>query len=265
MQRGFGFAALLLGSIGLMACLAGLIFIWVVRPTVLRSSAEILDAADGGLTFVEEKSQRAAELVKRVRDSVDPIAGKILKLADKTDRTPEEEKDLNRIEVDLAERLRQVDAIAEAVETAVAFLRQTSRLARSLRAPASHIGAGETAEEDSRNTSDALARLATKLKELRDILAKFRADRDIRKEITENVVLVTRNLNDDLKSVDSKLHEVCEKAVKWRAQIAELRFTVPAWTNRAAIIGSALLVWLGLGQFALARWGWRRACAKQTA
>ena len=125
MKRGIGFVGLGLGSIGLIGCLAGLIVVWVVRPAVLRSSAEILDAADGGLKLVDEKATRADELVKRIRGTVDPIAGKILKLADKTDRTPEEEKELKRIEEELVERFHQVDTVAEAAETAVTLLSKT--------------------------------------------------------------------------------------------------------------------------------------------
>lgn len=265
MKRGIGFAAFGLGSIGLTGCLAGLIFIWVVRPIVLRSSAEVLDAADGGLKVVEEKAKRADELVKRIRGSVDPIASKILKLADKTDRTPEEEKDLRRIEEDLAERLRQVDAIAEAGETAVAFLSQTSRVARSLRVPASRIAASSSPEENTQDSSDALSRLAMKLSALREVLAKVRDDKEVRKEIADKVVHVTRDANDSLKAVDSKLQDLRQKAVEWRTEIAELRSTVPACTNWAAAIGSVLLLWLGLGQFALSRWGWGRICARRPA
>jgi type VI protein secretion system component VasF len=43
-----------------------------------------------------------------------------------------------------------------------------------------------------------------------------------------------------------------------RAEIARLRDEIPVWALWLAIIASAVLAWLGLGQFALASWGWRR-------
>jgi hypothetical protein len=136
MKRLIGYLAFVLGGIGLAACLAGLITIWVARPCVLRTSTEAFDAADGALILVDEKATRANELVRAIREVVDPVTTKILTLADKADRTPEDEKELKRIEDALAERLRQVDTIAEIAETAVAFLNKTSRLTRSLRLPA---------------------------------------------------------------------------------------------------------------------------------
>src|SRR5262245_3841505 len=135
MKRGIGFVALGLGGIGLLACLAVVVGIWVVRPAVLQSSTEILDTGDDALKVVEEKAIRADELVKRVGATVDSIANRILKRREETRRTPDEEKDLQRLEEDLVERLGQIDTIAEAAETAVTLLSKTSRLTRSLRKP----------------------------------------------------------------------------------------------------------------------------------
>src|SRR5262249_21907025 len=66
MSRVIGLAALGLGGIGLVGCLAGLIGIWAVRPSFLRSSVEVLDTADGGLKLVSEKTTRADELLKAI-------------------------------------------------------------------------------------------------------------------------------------------------------------------------------------------------------
>jgi DNA repair exonuclease SbcCD ATPase subunit len=262
MKRGIGFAALVLGSVGLAGALAALIGIWVVRPSVLRSSAEILDAADDGLQIVEEKATRADQLLKKIRGTVDPIAGKILKLADKTERTPEQEKELKRIEEDLMQRLGQVDAIAEAAQTAVALLNKTARLTRSLRTPGSLRAGGSQPEGTSLDSSDSLSILAQKLSDLRESLAKV-GDKAVQKDIVDNVVRVSGDASDALKSVDSKLQEVRQKGAEWRTEIAELRTAVPAWVNDAAIIGSVLLVWLGLGQLTLSRWSWGRIGARR--
>src|SRR5262245_42793730 len=43
----------------------------------------------------------------------------------------------------------------------------------------------------------------------------------------------------------------------WK-EVADLRTAVPAWTNWAAVLGSVVLGWMGLGQLVLSRWGWDR-------
>src|SRR5438132_8267593 len=188
MKRMIGFLALGLGGIGLVACLAGLIALWVVRAPVLRSSTEVFDAAGDGLKLVDEKAKRADELVGKVREIVEPVTSKIIKLADKAERTLEDEKELKRMEADLTQRLRQVDTIAETAETAVAFLNKTSRLTGLLRLPTSHNATGQSAAEGSQNSSDALSRLAKKLATLRENLAKFREDKQVQQETVDTVV-----------------------------------------------------------------------------
>ena len=250
----------MLAGIGLAACLAGLVAIWVARPLVLRSSVEILDATDGGLNLVEEKATRADGLATRIRSSVDPVTSKILQLADKADRTPEDQKERKRIEEELTERLRQVEVIAEIAETSVAFLNKTARLTSSLPLPAFRNSIGSRPNEDAQNSLDALGRLATKLKELREKLAKLRDGKQVRQEIVDLLVRVTRDVDENLKLVETNLRRVREKATEGRAAVAELRTTVPVWTNLAAVIGSMTLVWMGLGQFVLLRraWTWTR-------
>jgi hypothetical protein len=256
MSRVIGFAALGLGGIGLVGCLAGLIGIWAVRPSFLRSSIEVLDTADGSLEIVSEKTTRADELLKAIREVVDPVTSKILKLADEGERTPDDEKELKRIEEALARRLDQVDTLAERVETAIAFLNRTPQLTKSLRLTTLQGTAGRAPAETSQDTSNALSRMAKALKSVREILARFREDKQVQKEVAAAVVRLAREVDSELKIVESKLERVRQRAAELGKEVADLRSTVPAWTNWAAVIGSVVLVWMGLGQFVLSRWGW---------
>jgi hypothetical protein len=256
MSRVIGFAALGLGGIGLVGCLAGLIGIWTVRPSFLRSSVEILDTADGDLKLVDEKTTRADELLKAIRRIVDAVNGRILELADKGERTPDDEKELKRIEEALSRRLGQVDAIVELAETAVAFLNRTPHLTRSLRLPTLQGAVGRAPAETSRDSSKALSRLAKALENVRENLAKFREDKQLQKEVVAAVVRLAREVDGELTFVESRLEQVRQEAAELGQEVADLRTAVPAWTNRAAVLGSVVLVWMGLGQWVLSRWGW---------
>jgi hypothetical protein len=258
MSRVTGFAALGLGGIGLVGCLAGLIGIWAVRPSFLRSSVEVLDTADDGLRLVDEKTTRADESLKAIRGIVDPVTGMILKLADKAERTPDDEQELKRIEEALARRRGQVDAVAELAETAVAFLNRTPPLTRSLRLPTARGAVGRAPAGTSQDIANTLSRLAKALENVRENLAKLREDKRVRKEVVAAVVRLASEVDSDLKSVESKLERVRHQAEELGKEAADLRTAVPAWTNGAAVIGSVVLVWMGLGQFVLSRWGWDR-------
>jgi methyl-accepting chemotaxis protein len=260
MKRLIGYLALILSAIGLAGCLAGLVVIWMARPSVLQSSAELLDAADDGLRLVEEKTKRADELVDGIRSSVDPVASKILQLADKSDRTPQEDKELKRVKEKLTERLRQADAMVEAAETAVGIMNKTARLASSVRPAASRILTGSAPDEDSQESSKSLARLATKLKNLAEILAMLREDKQVQKDVVDHVVRVTRDVDDELKLVAANLQRVRQKTTEWQTEVADLRTSLPVWTHSAVIIGSLILAWVGLSRlvFMGRAWIWSR-------
>jgi hypothetical protein len=234
----------------------GLIGIWTVRPSFLSSSVEVLDTADGGLKLVEEKTARADELLKVIRGIVDPVTSKMLKLADKGERTPDDDKELKRIDEALARRLGQVDAIAEQAETAVALLNRTPQLTRSLRLLTAQGAAGRAPAETSQDSSHALSRLAKALENVHENLARFREDKQAQKEVVTAVVRLAREVDSDLKVVESKLERVRQKAAELGKEVTDLRTAVPAWTNWAAVISSVVLVWMGLGQLVLSRWGW---------
>jgi hypothetical protein len=208
------------------------------------------------LKLVNEKATRADELLKAIRRAADPVTGKILKLADKGERTPDDQQELKRTEEALARRLGHVDAIAELGDTAVAFLNRTPRLTMSLWVPTSQDAVGRAPVETSEDSSNALSRLAKALENVRGNLAKFREGTQVQKEVVAAVVGLARDVESELKFVESKLERVRQKAAELGKEVADLRNAVPTWTNEAAVIGSVVLVWMGLGQFVLARWGW---------
>jgi chromosome segregation ATPase len=259
------YLAIVLGVIGLVACMAGLIALWVARPRVLESSAEILAAADDGLKLVEERATHVDELVSKIQSSLDPVSSKILKLADKSAPTPEDEKELKVSAEDLSERLQQVGPIVETAESAVAFLHKSSRLTRSVQQSGFRIPNGKALAEDAEESSQPLSRMAVNLKQLHEKLAMVSGSKQGQKEIVANLVQATRDVDENLKSVTSLLQRVREKAVALGTDVEKLHTKVPAWTNWTAVIGSLVLTWMGLGQFVLFRKGWDAIHPNRTA
>jgi hypothetical protein len=100
--------------------------------------------------------------------------------------------------------------------------------------------------------------VAKALQSVRENLDRFRKDRQAQKEVVTAVVRLAREVDGELTLVESKLERVRQKAAELGTEVADLRTAVPAWTNGAAVIGSVVLVWMGLGQLALSRCGWGR-------
>ena len=105
MNRTIGYLVLVLAGIGLVGCVAGVVAIWVARPSVLQSSDELFGTLEDGLEVVEQKTMQADALVSKIQAGVAPIVGEVTKLAEKADSRPEDEKVLNRIRGELSEHL----------------------------------------------------------------------------------------------------------------------------------------------------------------
>jgi methyl-accepting chemotaxis protein len=150
-----------------------------------------------------------------------------------------------------------LDDIADAGATAIAFLDKIARLSAALRMAARR--AGDESAEDLEPRFPELVRVVSRLTELREMLDKIRAGRPVVREIVDTVGQATRSIEQDLERVDSRLQQLQQNSSQRRIALEEARTsTIPRWINCGAIVASALIVWMGLGQFALMR-GARRS------
>lgn len=256
MKRLIGFLAFWLGCIGFLACVAGVIAIWVIRPGVTHASLETLDTLRSTLKVADEKTKLANQVVSTVRELLDPVNFKIKELAAKAQSSnPEDQKELKRLEEELAKRFQQVDTLAEIFQTAVNVLNKTTRLAKLL--PLKEIGPDrmETSLGETQNTADSLSKLAKNLKTFREALAKIREDKQVQKEIVDTVVDTAKEVNGRLEGVQNKVNLVQQEITELDEEAAHLRSRLPRWITAGAIIGTVMLVWIGLGQLALLRGG----------
>jgi DNA repair exonuclease SbcCD ATPase subunit len=257
MKQVLGLLALVLGGVGFLVCLAGLIALWVVRAPASRSSAEALASAEETLKVVDEKTGRADAVVGKVREVVDPVTSKIRELAAKVQGPQsKDDKELKRIEKELAQRFNKMERLVKVSETAVAMMNKTGRLTRSLSFGAARGGAGPSPKEDLPDSSAALARLSRVLKKLSEALAAFRANPKARKDAVKKVARLARQVNQELDLLSSQIQRARQLATEYAAEVAELKTDLPVWIHWGTVIGSVFLVWMGLGQLALLRLGW---------
>ena len=251
MKRMFRYIALLLGSVGLVGCVAGLVSVWMLRGDVLQGSDELCDVVDDGLQLVEQKLTRAVDLVGQVQSGVDSIPDELREFA--ADRAARGDSTRERIGDKLFNQFERLDEIAEAGATAIAFLDKIDRLNAVLRAAAARRTGDESADALQPRFPE-LARVVSRLTDLREILDKIRAGRPVVREIVDAVAQATRGIEQDLERVDSKLQQLQQNSSQWRNAIEEARTkAIPRWINVTAVVASALAAWMGLGQFALLR------------
>src|SRR5262249_38823812 len=95
------------------------------------------------------------------------------------------------------------------------------------------------------------------LKKLRIALARVREDKQVRMEIVDTVVGVSRDVDQELNLLQDKLTLARQRTAEFQAEAAELRTDMPSWINSAAIVSSVVLLWMALGQLSQLCLGWR--------
>ena len=69
-RRSLGLGTVLLSILGLTVCLAVIVGVWMVKARVETVTNAALEAADRTLAFVDEKLERAEEILKRGQQPV---------------------------------------------------------------------------------------------------------------------------------------------------------------------------------------------------
>ena len=82
MKRLFGWCALALGSLGLLASLAGLVAVWLSRDPVQQAGLQVTQSVNEILKAVEDKACGAGKAVRGVRQAAEPAARAVLRLAE---------------------------------------------------------------------------------------------------------------------------------------------------------------------------------------
>ena len=74
-RRLVGILALTFGLVGVAACGAGAYGVWLVQSRLNRANDKVFDAADRGLSAVQDRIPIAQERVREAKITTDEVAG----------------------------------------------------------------------------------------------------------------------------------------------------------------------------------------------
>jgi methyl-accepting chemotaxis protein len=245
----FGFLAFVLGLVGFLACAGGIVGTWWLRPPVAEAGLETLAGLDDALKTGEERIGQARAAVKTVRDTVEPAANTIAKLAGVGgETTPQDEKEIETMRAKLLRKLDQLEGFVQLTQTAVSILSGTTKAARKAPLFGKRV---DQAVEEVEDAGGALAELSTFLKSLHATLETIRTAKEVRKDLAEKTAAIALEIEAKLARLHGGLDRVQSALGNLRDDVAEAQAELTTWLLWAAIGLTALLIWIGLGQWAL--------------
>jgi hypothetical protein len=243
LRRVVGAAVLLLSTIGIVCCVAGIVGVWVTFQVVSDRTQKITERLDTGLERVSVANQNVREALEKARADVANVNKESADLAGGGEKS----RRASRAVLTLIQQKAGPDLddfggrLATLSEAAVAV----SSLLQSFQ----EMPLGESIHVDSEPLQHRAAeahQLSANLRRLEPAVV------DGEKEISN------QDVTDATRRVDLVLSR-CEEAVeKWqsdldaaRASLARVKARVLGWMMWSAIALTVLLAWAGLGQISL--------------
>ncbi|MFO0970528.1 MAG: hypothetical protein U0793_33710 [Gemmataceae bacterium] len=227
MKRFLGCLALLLGLVGLIACVGGIVVVWVYQSKVVDGADHLLDVAEQKLKEASGGLERIEGMVDAVKGYVDPATKTLASLGDRLrDLTPEEERILAAFEKNALARLQKIQGMVEAAQAAVTLFGAVGDNAGKLpglgKAPSVIRDAGINVKE----AAAALSDVADFLETVQATLREYRADKRLLPATAAKVAALAAE-------IDARLTRLRERLGALRTGVGELAIEAAAWRAEA--------------------------------
>jgi len=242
-----------LGSMGIVACLASMILVWIAGDRVGRVTESLFASADRSLVAVR---QRVLQTHERVADAKITAADVEKTLRDWTRR-------------EVGERLVSKSGAAEKTKKVASTLQQADlwlEVAESSTALFGELLAVAVVENPRTSTSidhlsGEITDLRTELRQARQFIDSLneRIDSSDEKSLSQRVEQAAQlavRVVATLGSVDSRLGKLEERLSAAKERLHDLDASAQRWIFVATIGATLLVLWMMVGQAALCRLAW---------
>jgi hypothetical protein len=251
-----GTLALFLGLLGLVACAAAIVAVWIGSARLNRVADNLFGKMDKCLLAVRERVSGVAE---RVQESKITAQGMERSLRDWAAKEAAQRlasrADVQEKAARLAGVLRQADDWLELSTSSTQIVREVLSMASAAGVPTSTALADRLLDEIGALRNH-LARATQLVERIGDVAVEAREektpDKRMRRaaEAALQLLATLGSIDERLEKLDGRVSEIQEQVFHWKA-------TTHRWILIAAIFISLLFVWMAAGQSFLCHHGWK--------
>lgn len=258
MKRFFACCALLVGIAGLLSCIVVAVLVWPVTnnlttegEAVAAEADQVLSAVDERVTVWDKSLVRADERLRRITEDCRKLRG---------DRkaAPDDQQRLAELQTRLTALVEWLTTSIDGIDSGAKMLRGVAQMLKSL---AALQGGGDDDTKRRIKTVETLAESLEKAsKVLKTSLTRLSADgKAIDLKTTATLLMsVVEPIEGAVAGVQQRV-VVVEKIVHVaRADVSEIRRLLEAISQFGPPLITVVALWMALGQWCLAGWGWRR-------
>jgi len=254
-KRVFHYLSLLLGIVGLVACIATIVGIWIVCARVNQVTENVFSAIDESLVVVRRRVLQTQDRVQSLKTTAEDVEHRV------TDWTKSETREqlTSRLGVqERAERLasgfEQADLWLELTQSSVQLVQQA--LAASSSGVPIQTDSADRLLEDLASLRQQLAEATKSVNRIVEWSSEGDDD-ELNEARLNHVAQVAVRVLASVSSIDSRIENLGERLTEIQAETGSVKANSLWWIRMTAIGITLLVCWLAAGQGALCVLGWK--------
>lgn len=252
-QRSLGMVPLLLGSIGLLVCVAVGVGLWMVGERIDRMNQMLFSQSDHLFEIADRQMQRASV---GLNDANDLLLAAEIGLAEEFDETVVREflarPEVQAMELKLRSTITEIESLIHVIETSEEMIRQgKNSLNFSFEKSQSIEG---TFLDTLGKTRIALLRLLRVVSDAQACWISLNQGQELENN-AKNLLRMNKLIQGQLEEVSGSVSNLRDKFANERKAWQEFGTTSTRYIELGQYIGVGIIAWIGLGQYALALCG----------
>lgn len=260
-RRSAGLGVLLVASVVLIICLAGIVGVWIVKSHVDVLGDRVFEAAEDSIVFMDEKLDRIEGVLKTSHRRIGLLSKSM-------NRLPQKEAEIKAEATSLLKTLN--DEVFEPLKSAQTWLDSTHAVAMGVSTISEAVVSSDYAasHEDSvgvrmvgqvQDVSDAVVEILTTLTEVRQGLIDIRDNVLSARRIALMIVARLAQVEKRMANLCGRIEAFHARVVEMKGEIATVRGNSQWWTMLGAVLTTLLLAWFAASQIGMVLHGWSLA------
>jgi methyl-accepting chemotaxis protein len=258
-RRFAGWGIILLASIMLILCMAGIFGVWLTKSHVDAIGDDLCKAADNSLEFMDEK-------LYQIENAFINGNRRIALLANAVNSLPEKESEIKTKTISLLKSLDE--EVFEPLKTAETWIDSTHAVAVGVGKVSEAVATSEYAAthkdymgvamaERLQNCSESLVEILATLQEVRQELVDIRDDMASARRIAARIVAGLAQIETKMGNLCKRIEDVHARIIEMKDAVSALRLRFQWWTMLVSVLLSLLLAWFIAPQISMIIHGWR--------
>jgi chromosome segregation ATPase len=257
-RRSTGLAIIVLASLMLILCFAGIFGVWLAKCRVDVIGDGLYKAADNSLEFMDEKLDRIENAFKNGNRRIGLLSNAV-------NRLPERESE---VKTEITSLLKSLDEeVFEPLKNAETWIDSTHAVAVAVGKVSEAVVTSEYASthKDSmgvaiagrlQGCSESLVEILTRIDDVRQELIDMRDNAASARRIAARIVARLAQIETRMANLCERIEKVHAGIIEMKAAVADLRDRFHWWTMLASVLINLFLAWFAASQIGMIVHGW---------